>query len=68
MFDPGAMGTLLIGLNADREERNERRQLFVAAAPRERPHGVRVAIANGLRRAASLLDQPRVRETSGVGQ
>jgi hypothetical protein len=62
MFDPGAMGTLLIGLNAERAEREAyRRQLVRAATRRERPR-IRVMLARGLRRTAELLERPRVRE------
>jgi hypothetical protein len=65
MFDPGAMGTLLIGLNAEREETmNDRRRLLETAVRRERRPGIRVALANGLRRAAAALDQPAVREAT----
>jgi hypothetical protein len=64
MFDPGAMGTLLIGLNAERAEaENDRRRLSVEAARRDRP-GIRVALARGLRRAAEVLDRPAVREAA----
>ena len=64
MFDPGALGTLLIGLNAERaEQENDRRRPWVATARRERP-GIRVALAHGLRRAAELLEAPIVRETA----
>ena len=63
MFDPGAMGTLLIGLNAERAETtNDRRRVRAAAVRHERRPGLRVAIANALRRAAALLDQPAVGE------
>jgi hypothetical protein len=62
MFDPGAMGTLLIGLNADRAEREAyRRQLVRAATRRERP-GIRVLLARGLRHTAELLERPTIRE------
>ena len=64
MFDPGAMGTLLIGLNAERaEHETDRRRPFVAVARRDHV-GIRVALAKGLRRAAELLERPIVRETA----
>ena len=64
MFDPAVLGTLLIGLNAERAERETLgRRLSKRAGHRERP-GMRVALANGLRRAAALLDRPTVRETA----
>jgi hypothetical protein len=64
MFDPGALGTLIIGLNANRAEtRNDRRSRPVVAQRQGHP-GLRVSLARGLRRAAALLDQPRVGESS----
>jgi hypothetical protein len=64
MFDPAAMGTLLIGLNADRAETHaNRRHRPIAVRPSHRA-SLRVALASGLRRAAALLDQPRVGEVS----
>ena len=63
MFDPGAMGTLLIGLNAERAEaETDRRRQLVEATRREPRPGIRVALAHGLRRAAELLERPAVRE------
>jgi hypothetical protein len=64
MFDPAAMGTLLIGLNAVRAEtQNDRRRRSVVARHREHL-GLRVALARGLRRAAALLEQPSVGEVA----
>jgi hypothetical protein len=64
MFDPGAMGTLLIGLNAIRaEEQDDRRRRLVAAARRDH-RGIRLALANALRQAAALLEPASVREAS----
>lgn len=63
MFDPGAMGTLIIGLNAERAETaNDRRRRLEVAVRRERRAGLRIAVANVLRRTAALLDQPAVGE------
>ena len=62
MFDPGAMGTLLIGLNAERAETANDRRRRLEAVRRERRPGLRVTIAGTLRRAAALLDQPAVGE------
>ena len=68
MFDPGAMGTLLIGLNAEREEVfGDRKRRPEVTGGREHPR-IRVALANSLRRAATLLDQPRVGETASSGR
>ena len=48
MFDPGAFGTLLIGLNAEREEaQNDRRGLLIAARRREQV-GVRTALVRDI--------------------
>lgn len=64
MFDPAAMGTLLIGLNAERAEtRNDRRRRSVAA-PRREPIGIRLALARGFRRVAALLDRPTIGEVA----
>ena len=61
MIDPGALGTLRIGLDAiDAESRTHRRRRS-AASQRERA-GVRVALARGLRRVASALERPRISE------
>ena len=64
MFDPAAIGTLLIGLNAERAEaQNDRRS---RAVPVRRSHrtAIRMTFASGLRRAAALLDRPRIGEAS----
>jgi hypothetical protein len=76
MSDQGAMGTLLVGLDAVRREaERDRRPATVrrgadrdrrpspATAPRARP-GIRMALARGLRRAAEWLDQPAIREAA----
>ena len=61
MFDPAALGTLLIGLDAieaeGRADARPRRRL----QSRRDGHSVRLAIASGLRRAAAALEGP-VRE------
>jgi hypothetical protein len=61
MFDPGAMGTLLIGLN--RVEANARGNpgRRPVAHPR-REHTIRLTLARGLRRAAALLEPLSVAE------
>ena len=64
MIDPGALGTLRIGLDAiDAESHAHRRRS--KSAPRRRRAGVRVALATGLRRVASALDRPRASEAAG---
>ncbi len=66
MFDPAAMGTLLIGLDLDgAETRTGRPGRSVAARRRERP--IRVALARGLRRAASALEPRPVGELANQG-
>jgi hypothetical protein len=62
MFDPAAMGTLLIGLNGtDDPNRPQRRRH--ARHVRHRAHGgIRVAVAHALRRAATLVEGPAVCE------
>jgi hypothetical protein len=63
MFDPGAMGTLLIGLNANENEiptQQVRRSLV--APRRERERSVRAALAGSLRRAADRLQPQTVGE------
>ena len=60
MFDPAALGTLRIGLDAiEAEARNDRPR----SAVRTRP-AVRVVLAGALRRAAAMLDRPTVREVA----
>lgn len=57
MFDPAAMGTLLIGLEANRaESRSGRRRRSTAVMARREHGGIRLALANGLRRAAAFLE------------
>ena len=61
MIDPGALGTLLIGLGADDAElHHDRRRRSVT--PRRERIAIRVALASGLRRAASALDRPAISE------
>ena len=65
MFDPAAMATLLIGLDlADQGEAQSDRQRLRVAARRREHAGIRVALARGLRRAASVLDRPTVSEVA----
>jgi hypothetical protein len=62
VFDPAVLGTLLIGLNAERAEAHgTRRHRAVSAAGGAR-FRIRATVARGLRRVAALLDQPRVGE------
>jgi hypothetical protein len=62
MIDPGALGTLRIGLDAiDAESQTHQRRRSVAASQRERA-GMRVALATGLRRLALALERPRISE------
>jgi hypothetical protein len=63
MFDPAAMGTLLIGLDGDRATHNHRRRQLVTA-PRGHLIGIRLALAGGLRRAAERLERPKVGEVA----
>ena len=55
MFDPTAMGTLLIGLNLDDAETQTNQRSTAAASP-GRAHAVRMALASAFRRAAALLE------------
>jgi hypothetical protein len=61
MFDHGAMGTLIIGLNAVEDETNTKRVHRPVAAPR-RERSIRAALARGLRRGADLLQPQTVGE------
>ncbi len=63
MFDPAAMGTLVIGLNANQAQAQASRRRPSTAAPR-RDHHVRVALARALRRAAAALEPRRVGEAA----
>lgn len=64
MFDPAAMGTLLIGLNAERAETQHDRGRRAMTAPRHERVGMRMALARGLRRAAALLERTTVGEVT----
>jgi hypothetical protein len=71
MFDPAAMGTLLIGLNAVESEarglgerRSHRQGRSVTAGSRRGRAEVRMALARSLRRAAELIERPRVSEAA----
>jgi hypothetical protein len=64
MFDPGAMGTLMIGLNAVREESLDNHLGRPRAASRRDVPGIRIAMARGLRRAAEMLERPTLREAA----
>jgi hypothetical protein len=65
MIDPGALGTLLIGLDAiEAEARLDRPQRRAPAARRPRPGVVRLAVARALHRVAAALEQPAVRRES----
>jgi hypothetical protein len=55
MFDPTAMGTLLIGLNLDEAAPQTNQRHAPAAAP-GRAHAARVALASAFRRVAALLE------------
>ena len=61
MFDPGAMGTLLIGLKAAQNEA-EAGRVRGSVAPPGRGRSVRAAIASALRRVADQLQPPTVGE------
>jgi hypothetical protein len=64
MFDPAAMGTLLIGLDGvDAESQTIRRPRSVTAP--HRGQSLRAALAQGLRRAAALLE-PRTADKVGI--
>jgi hypothetical protein len=64
MFDPAVLGTLLIGLNAERAKALPDQRRRMRAAPRRETIGARVALAHGLRRIAAALDKPAVREVA----
>ena len=65
MIDPGALGTLRIGLDAiDAESHSHRPRRSATASSRQRT-GIRVALATALRRAAAVLEGPRVSEVNG---
>ena len=66
MFDPAAMGTLLIGLDPDQSKTGARGRTRSVDAPR-RERSVRVALARGLRRAASALEPRTVGELANQG-
>lgn len=68
MFDPGALGTLLVGLDAIRAREGD-------GQPRHRPprrgrgprfRAVRLATASTLRRLADAVERPARRETAAA--
>ena len=61
MFDHGAMGTLLIGLDAIQNETTTKRGPHPVVPPR-RKRSIRAAVARGLRRGADLLQPQPVGE------
>ena len=61
MFDHGAMGTLLIGLNAVQNDTDAKRARRSSAAS-HRVRSIRAALAHGLRRGADLLQPQPVGE------
>ncbi len=65
MFDPGALGTLLIGLDSIRAESRDDVKRRPAAARRRRPGAARLAVAHALRRAAAALERQPTREVAG---
>ena len=67
MIDPGALGTLLIGLDAIKAESrmDQPRRAAPAARRHSRPGVVRLAVARALRRAAAALERPAIREVAG---
>jgi hypothetical protein len=64
MFDPAAMGTLIIGLNAVKAdtELDRARRSAPAPAPRRAHRGIRVALAKALRQAAAALEPAALRD------
>ncbi|MEX1169551.1 MAG: hypothetical protein WEE50_05355 [Chloroflexota bacterium] len=64
MFDPAAMGTLIIGLNANKADTELDRPRRQPPTPRRARRGIRVALANALRQAAAVLEPPAVRDTA----
>jgi hypothetical protein len=66
MLDPGALGTLVIGLDIEQQTDPRRRRRSRAVAPPRRASSIRVALARGLRRAASYLERPAVGEVANA--
>ena len=64
MFDPAAMGTLIIGLNAARTDTQPDRPRRPAPAPRRRYRGLRFILANALRQAAAAVEPSVVGDTT----
>jgi hypothetical protein len=63
MMDPGALGTLRIGLDAlAADARMDQPRRAAPTARRKSPGVVRLAVARALRRAAAALEQPAIRE------
>jgi len=64
MFDPAAMGTLIIGLDPTSQERLSTHRRRSPAASRRHVPGLRVVLARGLRRAAEMLERPTLGEAA----
>ena len=65
MFDPAAMGTLIIGLDAAKADSQPDRPRRPAPARRRGRRGVRFVLANALRQAAAALEPSVVGDTAG---
>lgn len=64
MFDPAAMGTLLIGVELGTQtDTSHRRRRRPIVTPR-RTHALRLALARRLRRIAAALERPMVGEVA----
>jgi hypothetical protein len=63
MFDPAAIGTLVIGLNANKADMELDRPRRTTPTRRRANRRIRVALANALRQAAAALEPPAVRDT-----
>jgi hypothetical protein len=64
MFDPAAMGTLIIGLDAAKADTQPDRLRRPAPARARGRRGVRFALANVLRQAAAALEPSVVGDTA----
>ena len=64
MFDPAAMGTLKLGLDAAASESHADRPRRAATTRQRQPGTIRLALASGLRRAAAALEKPATSEVA----
>jgi hypothetical protein len=65
MFDPAALGTLRIGLDAERSEQSGAHRRGARSRQATKRHSFRVAVAAELRTLADRLERPTTQAAPG---